>query len=144
MKHGRLHYMYLATLKIFLKQLPGLAPPASTCIISDKQSDITWSTYWREILIAELSWIYQLQMMNNRVFNNSVRIVKDVHFPWMNELPNLKTISSSCPTRNWHWLSVTCRVKTYFSRHPNLDVTKAYMRGCNFTWTVLFLIRKKG
>ena len=37
-KHGRLHY--LATLKIFLK-LPGSTPPASACIISDKQSGIT-------------------------------------------------------------------------------------------------------
>ena len=36
-KHGRLHY--LATLKIFLK-LSGSTPPASACIISDKQSGI--------------------------------------------------------------------------------------------------------
>ena len=32
----------------------------------------------------------------------------------------------------------------YYSRHPNLDMTKAYMHGCNFTWTIFCLIRKKG
>ena len=52
--------------------------------VSAKQSGIAWSTYWLEFLIAELSWIYQPQTMNNRICNNSIRVVKDMHFPWMN------------------------------------------------------------
>ena len=71
------------TLKIFLK-LPGSTPSASACILSDKQRGIMWSTYWLGFLIAELSWIYQPQTMNNRVFNNCIRVLKDVHFPWTN------------------------------------------------------------
>ena len=77
--------------------------------LSDKQNGITRSTYWLEFLIAMLSWIYQLQMINNRVFNNSIRVVKDMLFLWMIVASENE---SSCPTHNWHWLPVTCRIKT--------------------------------
>ena len=80
--------------------------------------------------------------MNNRVFKNSIRVVKDMNFP-MDELLHLINDFQAgfqalvqLTTGTDRQSRVESNVKTNsldFCCHPNLDVIKACMRGCNFT-----------
>ena len=95
---GGAGYSPLATVTRLPKHSQGLRWQGRvTCDFSGRACSLTvgisrhlWGEHWWHLLTSPrpdaiaLSPLSVTQTMNNRVFNNSIRVVKDVHFPWTN------------------------------------------------------------